>query len=80
MGVIAIERKPDEYTIEHDVPMPAPKAVYPFAVMKMGDSFALSQEKLNNVRNAAQAYGKRHDQKFRFRQVGTEVWRCWRTA
>jgi hypothetical protein len=67
------------YIIEHGILMPVPNARYPFALMKLGDSFSFDEKELNSVRNSSAAYGKRHDQKFRCRQLDG-AWRCWRTA
>lgn len=72
-----------EYKIEPDVPMPPGRgnAIYPLAEMKVGDSFSFTQDKLRAVRAASVNYGKRNaGVKFATRRVGTEVWRCWRTA
>jgi hypothetical protein len=70
----------DEFKIEPDVPMPqnTHKAKYPFANMNAGDSFSFDKSLLNSVRNNSQSYGKRHGSKFVCRQIGTDVWRCWR--
>lgn len=71
----------DDFQIEPDVPMPEGRARpmrYPFDRMQIGESFAFDKKFLTNVRNNAGAYSKRHGGKFACRQVGTDIWRCWR--
>jgi hypothetical protein len=77
------QRMVGEFSIEADVPIPGGSgsrpSKYPFADMEIGESFAFDRSKLNSVRNNAGSYAKRHDGvRFVCRQVGTDVWRCWK--
>jgi len=70
------------YIVESGIPIPDDVRIkYPFAEMKVGDSFRLKADKEKSVRSAASAYCNRNKGKgFRFilRQVAPDVWRCWR--
>ena len=70
----------DQFDIESDIPIPEGSArqKYPFSRMKVGDSFAFDKKFLNSVRNNSQSWAKRHSGRYACRQVGTDVWRCWR--
>lgn len=68
------------FEIEPDVPIPegTTKQKYPFSRMNVGDSFVFEKEQLTALRNSSASWAKRHGGKFVCRQVGTDVWRCWR--
>ena len=73
----------DDYKIESDVPVPentsGRSSKYPWADMKIGDSFAFDKGSLQSLRNSAWSYTKRHNGvRFVFRQMGTDMWRCWK--
>ena len=66
--------------IQSNVPVAPPvgrgrKAKYPFASMKVKDSFFTEEV---NARLSAYAYGKRHDMTFTTRAEGSGI-RIWRT-
>ena len=66
--------------VEPDVPLPdVPERVrYPFADMRIGDSFLIRDESLvKNARSAAWMFGRRHGQEYSCRRVA-EGWRVWR--
>jgi hypothetical protein len=53
---------------------------YPFADMRIGDSFLIKDEDLvKNARSAAWMFGRRHGQEYSCRRVA-EGWRVWRLA
>ena len=52
---------------------------YPFAKMKIGDSFAVPPDvKRPAVTVAAMRYGRKHGMRFTVRQVADKTFRCWR--
>lgn len=66
-----------EYKIESNIPMPVRKAKskYPFAEMKVGDSFQfeLRRGKATHIQTAAFYAAKKLNMKFAIRET-----RCWR--
>ncbi len=68
--------EPGEIVIERGIPLPKNNRWkrYPFAEMKVGDSFFVPSKKSCN---AGFYYGKRHNMKFTVRQEngGCRVWR-----
>ena len=75
------------YEIEKGVPIPAGRTKYPFAGMKVGDSFVVKDEHgcsidtlMVRMRGAcAWAHGKHPDRKFIVRREGGAI-RVWRKA
>lgn len=66
--------------VDKHVPIPTK---FPFAKMKVGDSFAVpSNVKRPAVTVAAMRYGRKHDMKFTVRQTDAKgaAFRCWRIA
>jgi hypothetical protein len=62
--------------IDKRVPLPYK---FPFAKMKIGDSFAVPPDvKRAAVSVAAMRYGRKHGMKFTVRQVADKTFRCWR--
>ena len=66
--------------IDKNVPLPTPHtSKYPFRIMEVGDSFAITDtaKNVNLVRSAASNCGKRHGVKFQVRveEGGARVWR-----
>lgn len=53
---------------------------YPFAVMEIGDSFALSREQVVLVRVSASQHSKRHGKRFTVTTDAKGDYRCWRIA
>jgi hypothetical protein len=52
---------------------------YPFAKMKVGDSFAVPPDvKRPAVTVAAMRFGRKHDMRFTVRQMPDKSFRCWR--
>ena len=77
-------RQDDIGPIERGVPIPKPRAgargasKYPFAQMKVGDSFTVAKEMEARIRTMASVYGPRHPpMRFMVRVDGTRV-RVWR--
>ena len=74
-------------TIDSDIPVPSPAprpggkiSTYPFAFMKVGDSFALPPEETDRLAAAASKWKMRHPGwDYMKRTRGTEV-RLWRLA
>ena len=62
--------------VESGIPIPAK---YPFAEMKVGDSFAVPP-KINRsaVNVSAMRYGRKHGMKFTVRRTVDGTLRCWR--
>lgn len=90
-----------KYVIESNIPLPPRKfgangrpQVYPFAHMRVGDSFEVSlsdygskrankiEQVMSAVGNCARLYAKRHnpDAKFSVRKLSTTTMRIWRIA
>lgn len=72
-----------EHIITSDIPPPVSgstgkPATYPFATMKVGDSF-FTRAPVNRVGPAARQFGKRHGWKFQCRTEGRGA-RVWRIA
>ena len=62
--------------IDKNVPLPKK---YPFAKMKIGDSFAVPPDvNRSAVSVAAMRFGRKHGMKFTVRQVADKTFRCWR--
>jgi hypothetical protein len=62
--------------IEKNVPIPRK---FPFAGMRVGDSFAVPPDvKRPAVTVAAMRFGRKHGMKFTVRQVADKTFRCWR--
>ena len=72
-------KKPaSKYKVEKNVPMTlASHAVYPFAEMEIGDSFAFEPERYNSVRRSATYFGGSHGCKFSVSGIHN---RCWRRS
>jgi len=73
--------KNGEFKIEKNKPMPASrsgKSKYPFAQMKVGDSFRVEGVMAAKVSRSMTTYGKLLKMKFSQRQEG-EGYRIWRT-
>lgn len=69
----------ERFKVEPGVEMPPPRrGKYPFTTMQVGDSFSFDRSVLKAIQAAAHGYGKRNGVEFTCRQVGTDVWRCWR--
>lgn len=68
-----------KYKIESGVQMPSK---YPFAEMKVGDSFAVAARDLKKVQSSASWYGRSHNKKYSFRCIDPIKgdYRCWRIA
>ena len=68
-----------KYKIEKDIPIPSrPYPVnvkYPWADMKVGDSFLVGEDKTTIAKATAAShnYGRRHGKKFSMR--GNRIWR-----
>lgn len=74
-----------KYKIESDVQMPETRGrhyIYPFAEMKVGDSFAVAAGDMEKVRTAASYFGRRNERKYAVRCVDPVKgeYRCWRIA
>lgn len=68
------------FIVEKNVAYPLPlrdKPRYPFATMKLGDSFSFSKEYATKIRSAAWAAGEKYNAKFSVRKegFGFRVWR-----
>lgn len=62
--------------VDKNIPLPRK---FPFADMKVGDSFAVPADiKRPAVTVAAMRYGRKHGMKFTVRQVADKTFRCWR--
>lgn len=62
--------------VDKNIPLPRK---FPFADMKVGDSFAVPTDiKRPAVTVAAMRYGRKHGMKFTVRQVADKTFRCWR--
>jgi hypothetical protein len=80
-------RAATEYVIESGIPITQKRAgvsSYPFASMKVGDSFAISNNDrgVERVRAVASLYGTQHAMKFSVRMTDphARTYRCWRVA
>lgn len=72
--------RPSVIAIESGIPIPKEKMAgpaYPFAKMKVGDSFLVPHSRASAMKAAKQYYQSRHSAKFTVRKVaeGTRVWR-----
>jgi hypothetical protein len=69
------------YQITKGLPIPkisaGRPAIYPFAVLEVGDSFFSDNQGVANVRSAACAFARNHKVRFIVRKEG-EGARCWR--
>lgn len=65
-----------DFPVDRNIPVERARRRYPFAVMKVKDSFLTTDE---SVRAAAAQYGARHGKKFTVSKT-REGFRCWRTA
>lgn len=66
------------YKIERGIPLPAPRVVYPFGDMQLGDSFLVTNDAAyESVRVAMRAYGRKHGKNFTARKMvdGMRIWR-----
>jgi hypothetical protein len=74
--------KQNKFKIEKKVPLPelrgGGECKYPFADMKVGDSFACNRAVLERARVAASTYGKRNNMKFTARRTSGDDARIWR--
>lgn len=62
--------------VESNIPVPSK---FPFAGMRVGDSFAVPPDKKRTTVNvAAMRYGKKHGMKFTVRLMPDRSLRCWR--
>lgn len=62
--------------VESNIPLPA---IYPFAKMKVGDSFAIPSDiKRTAVSISAMRYGRKYSMKFTIRKMPDGGFRCWR--
>ena len=62
--------------IDKNIPLPAR---FPFAGMKVGDSFAVPADvQRATVAVAASRYGRKHKMKFSTRKMEDGSYRCWR--
>ena len=62
--------------VDKNIPLPRK---FPFADMKVGDSFAVPVDiKRPAVTVAAMRFGRKHGMKFTVRQVADKTFRCWR--
>jgi hypothetical protein len=62
--------------VQKNIPLPRK---WPFADMKVGDSFAMPADvKRVAVSVAAMRYGRKHGMKFTIRQIADKTFRCWR--
>lgn len=70
-----------EIKIERGIPIPLRnserESVYPFAKMKIGDSFKVARDKAQSVRASANSFGIKHKRKFVVRKI-ERGYRCWR--
>ena len=71
------------YEIESDIPAPEPDLVgrpyvYPFARMKVGDSFEVEGKACTSARSSASRYAKKHGVKFLSHKTGEAKLRIWR--
>lgn len=67
-------------SIETNVPMPPHgRAIYPFELLGVGDSFAIREGDDRRAAAAASQWGKRHGRKLSIRKTANG-WRCWRVA
>jgi hypothetical protein len=69
-----------ELAVDKRVPIPVK---FPFAKMKVGDSFAVPRDiKRAAVSVAAMRFGRKHNMKFTVRQTDAKgaAFRCWRIA
>ncbi len=65
-----------ELAVDKRVPIPVK---FPFAKMKVGDSFAVPRDvKRAAVSVAAMRFGRKHDMRFTVRQMPDKTFRCWR--
>lgn len=65
------------YEIEKNIPLPEKRSVYPFADMKVGDSFFAEGKKTNQLQNAAKHWVKSKGWKFTAQSTddGARIWR-----
>lgn len=73
------------YKIEEGIPMPehpetGRRAKYPFADMKVGDSFAAGHGELELIRSASAYYKRVYKMKFVIRPEGDNGIRIWRSS
>lgn len=68
----------DEFKVEKGVPLPPPRAIYPWSEMEVGDSFFVDDPRMRDlVRRAAAWERRRSGKRFTVRKVrgGLRVWR-----
>lgn len=75
----ALKAASSGFLVEKGIPVPrvSGRAVYPFPLMEVGDSFSIDGKE--RVAAAASVFGKRHGVKFSLRKDG-EGYRVWRVA
>ncbi len=70
------------YIIETGIPIPISGSMYPFADMKVGNSFCVPADERKTVISAASNYSRRHGEgtKFSIRAANSEkkFYRVWR--
>lgn len=81
-------KKKLEYGVTRNKPLPrprrqgnynGPKVKYPFATMKVGDSFPLKDgDDAHTIRAAGYSYGKRNEMRFVIRRDDKKALCCWR--
>lgn len=69
--------KNGEIKIEKSIPIPRARRRYPFAEMKVGDSFSV-EGKDGSVRSTVSAGGRRLNMKFRVAVQPDSSYRVWR--
>ena len=70
-----------EVGIEYPLVIRGKQSKYPFAGMKVGDSFAFPLDQLKAVRSATATYaGRKPGAKFSVLSKGLTEGRCWRVA
>lgn len=68
----------DEFKVEKHVPVPPPRAIYPWSEMEVGDSFFVDDPRLRErISSAAAKERQRSGKRFTVRKVrgGLRVWR-----
>ncbi len=68
------------YPISPNIPIPNKRirpSKYPFAMLKIGDSFEFNKDEIKRVGSAASSFGKKHNKRFLVRRMGDKG-RCWR--
>jgi hypothetical protein len=66
-----------EYKVEK-VKMPTERRIYPFSIMKVGESFLFDNSERTKISSSSTVYGKRKGMKFSIRKEGNDKCRCFR--